>query len=51
LSTSGDHIFPLRDYPVREIELYYTQLYVLYHAHVLKEAVEPDLIGLIVPKK
>jgi hypothetical protein len=45
----GDYLFPLRDYPVREIELCYAQLYVVYQTRALKEAiiVEPDLYHTI----
>jgi hypothetical protein len=45
----GDYLFPLRDYPVREVELCYAQLYTVYQTHALKEAiiVEPDLYHTI----
>ncbi|MDR0452515.1 MAG: hypothetical protein LBH15_05680 [Treponema sp.] len=35
----GDYIFPLRDYPVREVELCCAQLYAAYQTHALKEAI------------
>jgi hypothetical protein len=45
----GDYLFPLRDYPVREIELCCTQLYAVYQTHALREAVivEPDFYHTI----
>jgi hypothetical protein len=46
---ASDYIFPLRDYPVREIELCCAQFYAVYQTHALKEAiiVEPDLYHTI----
>jgi hypothetical protein len=35
----GDYLFPLRDYPVREVELCYAQLYTVYQTHALKESI------------
>ena len=45
----GDYTFPLRDYPVWEIELCYAQFYAVYQTHALKESiiVEPDLYHTI----
>jgi hypothetical protein len=44
LPFSGDYIFPLRDYPVREIEVCYAQPSAVYRTHALKEAVsEPEV--------
>jgi hypothetical protein len=35
----GDYTFPLRDYPVREIELCCAQFYAVYQTHALKESI------------
>jgi hypothetical protein len=45
----GDYLFPLRDYPVREVELCYAQLYAVYQIHVLKESiiVENDFYHIV----
>jgi hypothetical protein len=47
----GDYIFPLQDYPVREVELCYAQLYAVYQTHALKESiiVEPDFYHTMPP--